>query len=845
MARTTSTGQLADLQTSWRREIAEVWIANSVDTLVEFTADALAWSISADVNSNGRTASITLNREDSGGSLAPDMNATPPIAVNRRVEIRAVVASYSGSRTTETIFQGKIQRVSWGGADSNLVLQVRDGWGQLEDTWIETESTYGSGGGTAIATVIQSILTDAGTGLTLTTSGSPSTVIYTYTQKRQSVASAIKALADVNGWTLRFKWNGSSYVLTFSQPDRSKTVPDWTFTAADYRTLTDVARDSTRVRNRVTVQYSTGGGSVTTTDTTSTGEHGRRFMFVDASRDPQIIATGPASTLGTAMVGDLAQPLVAQTADLRFWWPLELEDLCRFPADNEFRNATADVAVVGYTHQWEAGAPAKTTMVGRGTPSGGTLRWTRIGERTQTAQQLGSGAQSIPIPAQVPEISLAPKFSTGGELTASVYGDTSIASIRILGGFTPPLATAVAAATPIAGGTLATGSVGVLASGATGGQVGYVAAYGYTATGGAGDATAFSMSSIPFGTSPGGLPSGSVGTAQLTTGAVVASKMVRAAQGFASNVLFSSSGYNNIQWGTGTIEFSDGTTQAIAAGSQTLTLGAPTTYYVYFNGTNTLQVTTGYNAAVDGDSNVIMCVAQQAASTSEGGAFYIPAVGNLRGGLNVTANQLVANSVLASKISVTSLSAISADVGTLTAGFISNATGTTFINLDATGSGIFIKGGSDFSVTAAGAATFGGTVSSNHFTASTAAYSGLIAVDSIYGYGGSGGSSAVTKGHITLTLAALNLWRPDNTTTAAIVLASGGTNTINGDTTIGGSLTVNFDAALGNAATDTISFYGAAGATQQTITGSRGGNAALASLLTALDALGIIVDSSS
>lgn len=43
---------------------------------------------------------------------------------------------------------------------------------------------------------------------------------------------------------------------------------------------------------------------------------------------------------------------------------------------------------------------------------------------------------------------------------------------------------------------------------------------------------------------------------------------------------------------------------------------------------------------------------------------------------------------------------------------------------------------------------------------------------------------------------------------------------------------------------DTVGFHGATPVTQQTVTGSRGGNAALASLLTALDALGLIVDGS-
>ena len=42
-----------------------------------------------------------------------------------------------------------------------------------------------------------------------------------------------------------------------------------------------------------------------------------------------------------------------------------------------------------------------------------------------------------------------------------------------------------------------------------------------------------------------------------------------------------------------------------------------------------------------------------------------------------------------------------------------------------------------------------------------------------------------------------------------------------------------------------IGFYGAAPAAKPTVTGSRGANAALASLLTALATLGLITDSSS
>lgn len=61
----------------------------------------------------------------------------------------------------------------------------------------------------------------------------------------------------------------------------------------------------------------------------------------------------------------------------------------------------------------------------------------------------------------------------------------------------------------------------------------------------------------------------------------------------------------------------------------------------------------------------------------------------------------------------------------------------------------------------------------------------------------------------------------------------------------GGTLTLNgADIDVGVSNLNNISFYGGTGSTQPTITGSRGGNAALASLLTALATLGLIVDSS-
>lgn len=72
----------------------------------------------------------------------------------------------------------------------------------------------------------------------------------------------------------------------------------------------------------------------------------------------------------------------------------------------------------------------------------------------------------------------------------------------------------------------------------------------------------------------------------------------------------------------------------------------------------------------------------------------------------IDGNKITTGSIIANKLSVSSLSAITANIGTVTAGMIRNAPGTAYVNLDATGSQIFVScGNGAFNVTADGAMT--------------------------------------------------------------------------------------------------------------------------------------------
>jgi len=72
-------------------------------------------------------------------------------------------------------------------------------------------------------------------------------------------------------------------------------------------------------------------------------------------------------------------------------------------------------------------------------------------------------------------------------------------------------------------------------------------------------------------------------------------------------------------------------------------------------------------------------------------------------------------------------------------------------------------------------------------------------------------------------------------------LAVGGDLSVSGITTIYGYFGAGGNMGLGSAPS-LVGFFGATPAARPTVTGSRGGNAAVASLLTALETLGLIVD---
>lgn len=199
----------------------------------------------------------------------------------------------------------------------------------------------------------------------------------------------------------------------------------------------------------------------------------------------------------------------------------------------------------------------------------------------------------------------------------------------------------------------------------------------------------------------------------------------------------------------------------------------------------------------------------------------------------ITTDKLNAGIIWADVINVSELSALSANIGDVTAGVIRNAGSSFVIDLNATGSQNLLTA-PGLTISASGNAVFSGSVAASTFTAPTASFLAVLEVNGSSGvrlqsFPDFGGDHRVTVGG-GLELAATSAGQ--SLTASGILRLSGGTAT-----RVEGS-------AFSVEATN-IGFYGTVATSQQTVTGSRSGGAALENLLLALDNLGLIIDSTS
>ena len=183
-----------------------------------------------------------------------------------------------------------------------------------------------------------------------------------------------------------------------------------------------------------------------------------------------------------------------------------------------------------------------------------------------------------------------------------------------------------------------------------------------------------------------------------------------AIQGWTHDMVFSITDLNTVAWASGTITLMNGDTYSIDAGN-TGNMSAET--YVYLDiGTSitVLQTTTTKTTAV-GSGKIMIAIAEDGTVEPTFTVF-----GSDNQNLNasdivsnsITANEITANTITATEMNISQLSAIAADLGTITAGSISVVAGGNTIGLTPSGGNAIFSGttGSpEFAVTPAGVVT--------------------------------------------------------------------------------------------------------------------------------------------
>lgn len=431
--RTITAAELTVLAGLTRSVTKRVKVANGTGTMIDLSSWVESISIDQDIDqpvagatvlftrANGVLQTLSPLRTDSTLNVKDDLTYAPQLDIVRAITIEiatTVLGVLPGASDYKLLFKGTTRRVAFHA--NPIAVDCRDEGAKLVDRWVEAKKLYGSTPGVAVETVMQSIHDDVlGAGVVpVYTPASPGYLISpAYQQQIQSIMEADVALAQNPGWDVRYKWDGgtSAFRFTFYAPDRTKTVPDYTFGPSGYFDVTKLELEETDIRNAIIVEFRDSADlgnrkTVTRTDGPSITKYDRKPLPIIEGDASPINTTAEATTMADAALSDLKDPKADQEIVLPFFWPGELGDLYRFTANGVHYNTDQDWAVVNIVHDLSPGRHETRIRV-RGKPAGQYLTW--LG-RGGTIGGPGGGGGSIASP---PYPFIAPLGTEADDLT--------------------------------------------------------------------------------------------------------------------------------------------------------------------------------------------------------------------------------------------------------------------------------------------------------------------------------------------------------------------------------------------------------------------------------------------
>lgn len=359
------------------------------------TLEGRDWLVSVEwdesINEPCAQATVQLRRRLEDFSLNPLLSnkLTGVLALARPFYVEAATLPLGDepqSGDWREVFRGKIERLA---LDKDpITFTGRDDAGALLRAYIETDREYGNDTtGVAVQTVMQSILTDNSTGVTLYVPVSPGVVLSKYKQKKAPVLAGVRERALTIGWDARYFWdNGTgAFRFTLLKPDRAGLAgSQWTFQPGQVRRVTKMEQSIDGVRNVVLLYYynrsttDPGGkptlSSVTSSDATSIITYGRGFMQLAEDENSPIDSPTEAQAMADAARDDLKDPLLDMSVEVGFHYGVQLRDQLTFAADDDNFSSDQTLAVVSAAHRIDAKGHS-TTLTLRGKPVGAHRSW--------------------------------------------------------------------------------------------------------------------------------------------------------------------------------------------------------------------------------------------------------------------------------------------------------------------------------------------------------------------------------------------------------------------------------------------------------------------------------------
>ncbi|GMV07361.1 MAG: hypothetical protein AMXMBFR53_36360 [Gemmatimonadota bacterium] len=670
----------------------------------DVTGRVIAGRVAQTVDQIVATAEVEFQMEEAGGnSLAPldetsglNVDAlaayAPLIDAGRGLRVEFATMAIGDTPTSgdwHRIFEGTIDE--WDGTQTPMRVMARDAIGALiADAWLEEEMELGSEAGVAIETVMQEILTSWCSTVTLYTPTSPGFLITPYRQEKASVLDALQQLAALIGWVVEPRWDDTTgaFRLTFYEPDRTPASTDWVWAANRYSVVPRFRLSRLNVRNALSVWYTDADGvrqQYTVEDANSIAKYGRQWMEIEEGEESAITTAAEAQAMADAAVLDLKDPVAEQEIKTFCFWPIQLGDNGGFTANGVHYSEDQEFGVTGFRHEFRGGH-ISTFIQTRGKPAGFTTPWLKRGGKRRDPVEDANGLR-IGVRVYYDE-------PTEGQVTITVTRGSNVYDVAYYSKTLTQPITKAKKPWPEDGdlptGVMARGTDDLVLTAPSPNQIIFLQLEPRAADGKAGNPMRIEIH--PKAVSTGAdLPA---------NGDIIFGALGKSFQHYGFTGTFSNNSATTVAWTSGTLTLSDGATYSIGSGTATSLSGPTTPTYIYFDpaiSTTAFQKTTTWSADF-GEDTLLIAVAWSGSVLAN----HVQSIGlltldgNAINPLSITTGLIAALAITAGKLSVASLSAISADLGTVTAGTIEASVlvkATTFTATNATYTGNLIVNG--------------------------------------------------------------------------------------------------------------------------------------------------------